>query len=75
MLTSPQDEVLIGKDHPVVLSVAAPKEVRPFYSAGTWINNKVICHHLDCRRRRGMSRSIGTRATLGYLMASTSDLV
>ena len=29
MLMFPQDEVLVGKDHPVVLSVAAPKEVGP----------------------------------------------
>lgn len=27
VLISPQDEVLVGKDHAVVLSVAAPKEV------------------------------------------------
>lgn len=30
VLISPQDEVLVGKDYPVILSVAAPKEVSLF---------------------------------------------
>lgn len=45
VLMFPQDEVLVGKDHPVVLSVAAPKEVSPCCSIATLINNKVVCHH------------------------------
>lgn len=44
MLMPSQDEVLIAKDHPVVLSVAAPKEVGPFCYPVILIDNN-ICYH------------------------------
>ena len=34
-----QDEVLVTKDHPVVLSVAAPKEVRKMDDIGIYQEN------------------------------------
>ena len=65
VLRPPQDEVLVGRNHPVVLSVAAPKEVGLFCSLIIRINQKTICYHLDRRHRRSVSRSIRARTPLG----------
>jgi hypothetical protein len=49
-----EDEVLVGKEHPVVLSVSAPKEVRSS-AMGIYVFAYEIVIS-DCGCRRGMSR-------------------
>jgi hypothetical protein len=50
-----QDEVLVGKNHPVVLSVSAPKEVCSYNLLSALATDDRYVN-LDRRRRRSMSR-------------------
>ena len=53
-----EDEVLVGKEHPEVLSVNAPKEVR---EPASQRSTRLTCIlTIDCRHRGVVSRAIGT---------------
>ena len=57
-----EDEVLVGKKDPMVLSVNAPKEVRMEFSCFDTLTN---LHSVDRRHRGLMSRTTRTRGILG----------
>lgn len=57
-----EDEVLVGKKDPMVLSVNAPKEVRMEFPCFDTLTN---LHSVDRRHRGLMSRTTRTRGILG----------
>ena len=57
-----KDEVLVGKNHPVILSVNAPKEVRGFLTSAE--NYETKAESLDRGYRRCLSRTSWAGTTL-----------